>query len=213
LKKLVIFLEQKGISDFKDVDSAVLQSYMDYLIEYDYAASTITRNFIAIKSLFSYLCDIEYTDMNPAIGIKLPKVEGTPNTILNKEEMEKLLNPPVVFSFKGLRDRAMLLLLYNTKISISELVKLKVSAIDFNKNCLISTNNKQKKVYSMSDDAKEALTTYIEYRRLSSDDWLFPNRYGTPMSRQGFWKTIKNYAKEIGIEKEITLYSIKQGEL
>lgn len=213
LKKLVEYLNKKGITDLREVDSSTLQDYMSYLQENDYAASTITRSFIAIKSLYTFLCNEEYMENNPGIMIKLPKPEGRPNTVLNKTEMEHLLNPPVVFSFKGLRDRAMLLLLYNTKISISELVKLKVFAIDFEEQKLICWKGRQKREYPMNDDTKEALQTYIEYRRMDSDDWLFPNRYGNPMSRQGFWKTIKNYAKEIGIEKEITLYSIKQGEL
>jgi len=213
LKKLVIFLEKNGLDDLGEVDSRILQSYMNYLQEYDYAASTITRNFIAIKSLYAYLCERKYIDNNPAIGIKLPKADGSPNLVLNKMEMEKLLNPPVVFSFKGLRDRAMLLLLYNTKISITDLVKLKVNAVDFEKECLVCFNGKYQKEYPMNYDTKEALETYIQYRKLEPEDWLFPNRYGNPMSRQGFWKTIKNYAKEVGIEKDITLYSIKQGEL
>ena len=213
LKKLIIFLEKNKIEQLTVVDEEVLQSYMDHLLDYKYASSTITRSFIAIKSLFTYLCDNHYMDSNPAIGIKLPKAEGVPNVVLNKAEMEKLLNPPVVFSFKGLRDRAMVLLLYNTKISISDLVRLKVEAVDFENSCLICVNGKQKRSYFMNDDTKEALETYIKYRKLEARDWLFPNRYGNPMSRQGFWKTIKTYAKEIGIEKDITLYSIKQGEL
>lgn len=213
LKKLVTFLEDNGIENFKKVDNTVLQKYMDYLQTNGYAAATITRSFIAIKSLYSYLCNMEYVKTNPAIGMKLPKVEGKPNPVLNKMEMEKLLNPPVVFSFKGLRDRAMLLLLYNTKISISELVRLKVSALDFDNKVLICQDNRHSREYPMNHDTQEALETYVKYRKLDSEDWLFPNRYGNPMSRQGFWKIIKNYAKEIGIEKDITLYSIKQGEL
>jgi integrase/recombinase XerD len=118
-----------------------------------------------------------------------------------------------VFSFKGLRDRAMLLILYYTKISISELVKLKVEAVDFENNKLICVSGVKYREYSMNPDTKEALETYINYKKLQSNDWLFPNRYGNPMSRQGFWKIIKNYAENIGIEKDITLYSIKHGEL
>lgn len=213
LKKLIVFLKENEIDDLTTVDNGILQSYMDYLRKYDYAASTITRSFIAIKSLYTYLCDMAYMDVNPAVGIKLPKAEGNPNPVLNRNEMDKLLNPPVVFSFKGLRDRAMLLLLYNTKISISDLVKLKVSAVDFENSMLVCSGAKNRKTYPIHSDTKEALETYIQYRKLETNDWLFPNRYGNPMSRQGFWKTIKNYAKEVGIEKDITLYSIKQGEL
>jgi len=213
LKKLVTFLEKNGVEELTKVDYGILQTYRKHLQDYGYAAATITRSFIAIKSLFQYLCDMQYMSMNPALGIKLPKADGTPNPVLNRSEMEKLLNPPVVFSFKGLRDRAMLLLLYNMKMSISELVKLKVSSVDLGRNCLSYSCGKQDKTYLLNEDTKEALEAYINYRRLEPEDWLFPNRYGNPMSRQGFWKTIKNYAKEAGIEKEITLYSIKQGEL
>ncbi len=213
LKKLVHYLENHDINDLTQVDQKTLREYMQYLQEYGYASTTITRSFIAIKSIFAYFCAQGYMNVNPAVTIKLPKAEGSPNPVLNKTEMERLLNPPVVFSFKGLRDRAMVLVLYSTKISISDLVKLKVSAVDFEKNKLFVRQGNQNREYAMNPDTREALETYIQYRKALAQDWLFPNRYGNPMSRQGFWKTIKNYAKEIGIEKEITLYSIKQGEL
>ena len=70
LKKLVIFLENSGVKELKDVDSNTLRSYMNYLQSYDYAASTITRSFIAIKSLYQYLCDIHYMDL------KLEKIKN-----------------------------------------------------------------------------------------------------------------------------------------
>ena len=150
---------------------------------------------------------------NPSHQIKLPKAVSKPNTVLSKDEMERLVSKPAAFSFKGLRDRAMLLLLYDTKISISDLVRLRISSIDFERSILVCDKEGHKCEYSLNPNTKEAIDVYVRYRNMENDDWLFPNRYGNPMSRQGFWKTIKNYAKEIGIEKEITLFSIKQGEI
>lgn len=213
LKKLVQYLNKDGILDIKEVDSVKIQDYMDYLKGQGYASTTITRSFIAIKSFFQFLCNRGYMETNPTNLIKLPKAKSKPNTVLTKEEMKALLAPSVVFSFKGLRDRAMLLLLYDTKISISELVRLKVKAIDFEHSKLICLKDNFKREYLINADVKEALEVYIRYKKLSGEDWLFPNRYGDPMSRQGFWKAIKNYAKEVGIEKDITLFSIKQGEI
>lgn len=213
LKKLVQYLNEESIPDITKVDTPVMQNYINYLEDNDYAASTITRSFIAIKSFFRFLCNKGYMDANPSNQIKLPKAASKPNAVLSREEMKRLVNKPVVFSFKGLRDRAMLLLLYDTKISISELVRLKVGSIDFEHSILVFSKEGQKCEYQLNDSTKEALDIYVRYREMGDGDWLFPNRYGNPMSRQGFWKTIKNYAKEVGIEKEITLFSIKQGEI
>ena len=213
LKKWLAYLAQNGVNRIQDVKQKHLQDYIDYLNREEYAPTTVTRSFIAMKSFLKFLCMRGVLSENPAGMIELPKAFVKPNLKLTKKEMDTLLNPPVVFSFKGLRDRAMLLLLYNTKISISDMVRLKVSAIDFEQNRLVYEKDGQCKTCSFGPEVEEALSVYIEYKRLTKDEWLFPNRYGNPMSRQGFWKTIKTYASDLGIEKDITLYSIKQGEI
>lgn len=213
LKKLAQYLMKDGNISVLDIDDTMIQSYMDHLKEQGYASTTITRSFIAIKSFFKFLCHKNYLENNPSNHIKLPKATGKKNDVLTREEMKTLLTHPVVFSFKGLRDRAMLLLLYETKMSISELVKLKAETIDFERSILICGKDGRKKEFVLNNETKESLAVYVNYKKFAKDDWLFPNRYGKPMSRQGFWKTIKNYAKEVGIDKDITLFAIKQGEI
>ncbi|MDO4555623.1 MAG: tyrosine-type recombinase/integrase [Lachnospiraceae bacterium] len=213
LKKLIQFFNQKEIMDISEVESATIQEYLDYLKDRGYAVATITRNFMAVRSFFRYLYNDGHIKGNPSEWIHLPKAISNPNTVLCKEEMEALLKQPTGMSFKGLRDRAMLLLLYDTKISISELVNLKVNEIHFSQQEVRLQGQFQNRLYTFQQETKDALKDHIRYAELKEDDWLFPNRYGTPMSRQGFWKIVKNYAKEAGIKKEITLYSIKQGEV
>lgn len=213
LKKLVQYLIEQDILDLTKVTSDTIQEYLTYLKESNYAIATITRNFIAVKSLFRFLYNGGYIEQNPSEWIQLPKVQSNPNTVLTKGEMEALLQQSTGVSFKGLRDKAMLLLLYDTKISISELVNLKVENINFDHSRIDIVSGENGRNYPFHEKTHNALEEHIQYSSLKKTDWLFPNRYGNPMSRQGFWKTVKNYAKEANIEKEITLYSIKQGEV
>lgn len=213
LKKLVQYLKEQDILDLTKVTSDTIQEYLTYLKENNYAIATITRNFIAVKSLFRFLFNCGYIEQNPSEWIQLPKVKSNPNTVLTKEEMAALLQQSTGVSFKGLRDKAMLLLLYDTKISISELVNLKVGNINFDHSRIDVVGGENGRTYPFHEKTSDALKEHIQYSSLKKSDWLFPNRYGNPMSRQGFWKTVKNYAKEANIEKEITLYSIKQGEV
>lgn len=213
LRKLVQYLKEQDILDITKVGNQTIQEYLDYLKESNYAIATVTRNFIAVRSFFRFLYSNGYIETNPSEWIQLPKVKSNPNIVLNKEEMEALLKQPAGMSFKGLRDRAMLLLLYDTKILISELVNLKVGELDFDHDRIVCKGEEKGRCYPFHLQTREALKEHIRYAELGVHDWLFPNRYGKPMSRQGFWKIVKNYAKEAGIEKEITLYSIKQGEV
>ena len=213
LKKLVQYLKEQNIFEITNVKSETIQAYLNYLKGSGYAVATITRNFIAVRSFFRFLYSRGKIEKNPSEWIQLPKVKSNPSTVLSRAEMEALLKQPVGLSFKGLRDRAMLLLLYDTKISISELVNLKVEELDFTQDRIVLNSGDNGRRYSFHNQTKEALEEHIHYAELTKEDWLFPNRYGKPMSRQGFWKIVKNYAKEAGIEKEITLYSIKQGEV
>lgn len=213
LKKLVQYLKGQDILDFSKVTSDIIKDYLTHLKDSNYAIATITRNFIAVRSFFRFLSSGGYIEHNPSEWIQLPKVKSNPNIVLTKEEMEDLLKQSGGVSFKGLRDKAMLLVLYNTKISISELVNLKVEEINFGDNRIDMGSGENGKTYPFNQKTREALEEHIHYSGLGKRDWLFPNRYGNPMSRQGFWKSVKNYAKEANIKKEITLYSIKQGEI
>lgn len=213
LKKLIKYLTEQGILDLTKVTNDTIQDYLAHLKESNYAIATITRNFIAVRSFFRFLYNAGYIEKNPSEWIQLPKGKSNPNTVLTKEEMEDLLKQSAGVSFKGLRDKAMLLLLYDTKVSISELVTLKVEDINFGSSRIEGIGGENGRSYPFHQKTWEALKEHIHYSSLKPTDWLFPNRYGNPMSRQGFWKTVKNYAKEAKIEKEITLYSIKQGEV
>ena len=134
-----------------------------------------------------------------------PKVERSNPDLLTEEEVVKLLDAPKADDPKGLRDKAMLEIMYATGIKVSELIKLKVSDADLKTDMLICKGRS----IPLGRHARGALIAYLENGRAAligekESDILFPNYQGEEMSRQGFWKILKSYVKEAGIEKDVT---------
>lgn len=135
-------------------------------------------------------------------------------TILTTEQTNRLLAQPKDNSAKGLRDKAMLELLYATGIRVSELISLKLTDVNFDTGYITCVDSHKERMIPMTPVAKDALVRYIKDGRpqLVKDEnsiWLFTNCSGDAMSRQGFWKLIKSYGKRAGIESEITPHMLR----
>ena len=151
---------------------------------------------------------------DPAERLRPPKVEKKFPQILTISETQKLMNGPDMSSSKGIRDKAMLELLYATGIRVSELISLKMSDMNLAMEYVICHEKSKDRIIPFGSSAKEALVVYLEQTREdmlkdSESDYLFVNCSGKPMSRQGFWKLIKHYAEKAGIEKEITPHTFR----
>jgi integrase/recombinase XerD len=214
LGKLRQYLEERGITDVKDITAEVLESYIVYLGENHFAAATISRNVASIKAFVHYLCKEGIIGENIAEGLKAPKIEKKMPEILTPEEVIWLLEQPKGDTPKELRDKAMLELLYATGIRVTELITLKVSDVNMQMGYIICRDGSKERVIPFGAAAKKALTNYLEKARdvmlfdLQSDI-LFVNCSGQPMSRQGFWKLIKYYAKKAGIQADITPHTLR----
>jgi integrase/recombinase XerD len=214
LGKLRQYLEERGITDVKDITAEVLESYIVYLGENHFAAATISRNVASIKAFVHYLCKEGTIGENIAEGLKAPKIEKKMPEILTPEEVIWLLEQPKGDTPKELRDKAMLELLYATGIRVTELITLKVSDVNMQMGYIICRDGSKERVIPFGAAAKKALTNYLEKARdvmlfdLQSDI-LFVNCSGQPMSRQGFWKLIKYYAKKAGIQADITPHTLR----
>jgi integrase/recombinase XerD len=214
LGKLSQYLEERGITDVKDITAEILESYIVYLGENHFAAATISRNVASIKAFVHYLCKEEIIKENIAEGLKAPKIEKKMPEILTPEEVIWLLEQPKGDTPKELRDKAMLELLYATGIRVTELITLKVSDVNMQMGYIICRDGSKERVIPFGAAAKKALTNYLEKARnvmlfdLHSDI-LFVNCSGQPMSRQGFWKLIKYYAKKAGIQADITPHTLR----
>lgn len=214
LGKLCQYLVENGISDVNGITTEVLSSYIVYLGENHFAAATISRNVASIKAFFHYLYKEGIVEKDVSDGLKAPKIEKKMPEILTTEEVIWLLEQPKGDTPKEIRNKAMLELLYATGIRVTELITLKVSDVNMQMGFIICRDGSKERVIPFGAAAKRAMIQYLEKARnvmlldLHSDI-LFVNCSGQPMSRQGFWKLIKYYAKKAGIVTDITPHTLR----
>ena len=214
LGKMRQYLEENGISGLNDITEEVLDSYIVYLEKNQFAAATISRNIASIKAFFHYLAKEGVIEKDISVGLKAPKIEKKMPEILTPEEVIWLLEQPKGDTPKEIRDKAMLELLYATGIRVTELITLKVSDVNMQMGFIICRDGSKERVIPFGAAAKKAMTNYLDKARnvmlfdLQSDI-LFVNCSGQPMSRQGFWKLIKYYAKKAGIIADITPHTLR----
>ncbi len=184
--------------------------------EREYAASTIARKVAAVKSFFGYMVEQGYLRRDPTAELDSPKVEKhLPNT-MSREEVVRLLTMPSSSTPTGLRDKALLELLYATGLRVSELVALDVEDADIRAGTVRCMGKGSKeRVLPIYDQALEVLNQYVSKGRpdfLHPDDnerALFLNRRGERLTRQGLWLIIKRYVEEAGIPATVTPHTIR----
>ncbi|NFV70717.1 site-specific tyrosine recombinase XerD, partial [Clostridium botulinum] len=176
------------------------------------ANSSIVRNIVSIRNFYKYLIQKNIVSEDPTLGYEIPKIERNIPKILSVEEVDKLLNSPNS-SKKGLRDKAMLELMYATGVKITELLNLDIYDINLKFNYIKCRGSKKReRIIPIGSYAVKCLKNYLEVRPIINAynlDYLFLNLKGTQMTRQGFWKIIKFYAKEASIDKEIDSYTLR----
>ena len=176
------------------------------------STATISRNIASIKSFFMFLFKKGVVENDCAEALKPPKIEKRIPEILSVEEVNLLLEQPSKNTPKEVRDKAMLELLYATGMRVSELVNLKLDDVNLTLSYIVCRDNGNDRVIPIENAARNALENYIKNYRdgmCQGGDYLFTNLQGTPMTRQGFWKLIKSYAKKAGINKDITPHMIR----
>lgn len=190
-------------------------AYLMYLQKSGKATSSISRSLAALRSFYQYLYNNKKIDKDPTVNLESPKIEKKLPQVLTVKEVELLLSQPNRSDPKGNRDQCMLEVLYATGIRVSELVALNVEDVNLNMG-FIKCNGKGMKdrVIPIGNIAMKALSEYIyKYRvmllRDQNEKALFVNFHGRRMTRQGFWKIIKQYTKLAKIDKEITPHTLR----
>ncbi len=214
LKKVIAFLHARNLTEWVDVSEETLKDYITSMGEQHFAAATISRNIASIKALFHFMAQEGIVKKDITDGLKAPKIEKKIPEILTMDEVIRLLEQPSGNSHKEIRDKAMLELLYATGIRVTELITLKVSDVNLPMSFIICRDAHKERVIPFGKAAKEALVRYLTEAREQmiedkSSDILFCNFSGAPMSRQGFWKLIKFYAKKAGITADITPHTLR----
>lgn len=214
LKKLSVFLSERGKHSAAEVRELDLEGYLNYLEREKFAPSSISRSVASIRALFNYLHKARKIDKDPAENLHPPKVEKRMPEILSVEEVDALLNQPDQNTAKGLRDKAMLELLYATGMRVSELIHLQMKDINLYLGYVICHDDNKERIIPIGSVSKEALSKYIEHGRShfvkgTSEEMLFTNCSGKAMSRQGFWKVLKGYTDAAGVKHDITPHTLR----
>lgn len=212
LLKLCTYFSEQGIDGVKDVEITDLNSYIISMEKEKKSTATISRNVASIKSFFMYLYKKGVIDNDCAEQLRPPKIEKKIPQILTVEEVNLLLEQPCKNTPKEVRDKAMLELLYATGMRVSELINLEIDDVNLTLGYIVCRDNEKDRVIPIENAARNALENYIKNYRdgiCQNCTYLFTNIQGKPMTRQGFWKLIKAYAKKAKINKEITPHMIR----
>lgn len=214
LNKFALYMSTQGVTDVSKITETMLNSYILYLEDNKFSAATVSRNIACLKSFYHFLFKEAVVAKDISENLRAPKVEKKIPEIMTTDEVVRLLEQPKGGTTKDVRDKAMLELLYATGIRVSELISLKVSDVNLQMGYIVAQDSSKERVIPFGHEAKVALTRYMEDARNEmlldkSSNILFVNCSGEPMSRQGFWKLIKFYAKKAGIEADITPHTLR----
>jgi integrase/recombinase XerD len=221
LSQFAHYIEQRfgsDVTDFSVVNEDHIGDYMAFMKhkEQPYASSTIARKVAALKSFFNYLTSKGTIQKNPAVDIDSPKVKKRLPQTLSLTEVERLLEAPNEgTSPKSLRDRALLNTLYDTGMRVTEIVSLQTSDVDLDKSVLFSpTRQGVSREIPLSDNTKVYMVEYLRDGRPhlmkdKQEQALFLNHRGEMLTRQGLWLIIKGYARQAGLQNEVTPHTLR----
>lgn len=214
LKGFCRFMKESGVLDPAKVNRTNVMAYVYELQKQQKAGTTVSRNIASIRSFFQFLQRKGLVTENPAADLELPKVEKKIPEILSLDKVELLLEQPNGEEDKEIRDKAMLELLYATGIRVTELISLKVEDINLPLEYIRCGSDAKSRIIPIGAQAKVSLRRYLDKVRENmvlrpDEEVLFVNCNGKPMTRQGFWKIIKAYAKKAGIEEDITPHMLR----
>jgi len=214
IRQLSDYVNDTGITDLCDVNRQVLVTYVIHMQRVGKAVSSITRSIVSIRSFYNFAVIMGYIEQDPTEGLELPKNEEHTVSILNEEEIKCLLDFPKAVDFKGYRDKAMLELLYATGMKVSELIAIRVDEVNLEESFIVCGKGSRRRAVPMGEMAHLAVSRYIENARShqlvgKQDPELFLNLNGQALTRQGFWKILKDYKTKANISTDITPHTLR----
>lgn len=213
LKIFFDYLARSGIKNPEDVDQGELKRYLNEMTVLKKSNATLLRYIATIKSYYSYLIDANVCTENPAFDLDTPKVEKKAPETISEVDMLKIIDTPDKDTIKGKRDRAILATLYYSGVRVSELIGLNTGQYD-SQSGIIAISGKSIREVKISDLCTDCLNDYLVNARPlivtnPDENALFLNMKGTGMTRQGLWKIIKFYCKDIETSCEITPHTFR----
>lgn len=213
LRKFGDFLAKKEV-DLADVERLHLIRYFQALRTSGISARSVARALAAIRGMFRFLVAEKHMKHDPTENVENPKLWSSLPKSLMANDVEALLHAPDITKPDGLRDRAMLELLYATGLRVSELIKVKRDDLVMDAGFLRTIGKGSKeRIVPFGDSARDAIVEYVEKGRSHfdkhGDAHLFLSNRGRPMTRQSFWMKITKYARQAGIKSHISPHVLR----
>jgi integrase/recombinase XerD len=207
------WLDGEGV-EIVEAEQVNISGYLSYLESNGRSGATVSRSLASLKNFYSYVVSTGFMEQTPVTDIHVDRGEKKLPQILTGREIELLLQQPASVDAKGIRDKAMLEVMYATGIRVTELIDLDIDDVNLELGIIKCAGAKKSRSIPLYPGALKALSTYItEIRRTMLADpeekALFVNIGGVRMSRQGFWKILKHYQATAHIEKEITPHTLR----
>lgn len=214
IEQYFTYLQEINLQNISNSNKTTVIAYLLYLQKKGRATSTISRNLASIRSFYQYISKNKLIDHDPTAELESPKVEKKLPQILSPEEVELLLEQPQCVDLKGYRDKAMLELLYATGIRVSELIQLDLQDLNMDIAYIKCNKGTKERMIPIGSMAISALKEYLNKSRPlliqnADETALFVNINGSRLTRQGFWKIIKQYKNQAQINKDITPHTLR----
>ena len=209
------WLQRNGEIAVLDADQVNISEYLSYLRDQGRSAATVSRGLASLKNFYAYLVSTGFLTESPVTDtIHVERGQKKLPQVLTSAEVDKLLAQPAPVDAKGIRDKAMLEVLYATGIRVSELIDLDLADFNPELKSIRVGQGKKARTIPLYPAALRALTVYLSQTRETmvsdgGENALFVNVNGSRMSRQGFWKILKHYQSKAGIDREITPHTLR----
>ena len=206
LDKFAAFLGDRQLST---VDRSSVIDFLNMLRQQGLDSRSIARSLVTLRNFFQFLVFEGTLGKNPCLEIESPRVWKNLPKVLSLEDVEVLLSQPDPSSALGLRDKAMLEVLYATGLRVSELVSLRMRELSLDLGYLTCVGKGSKmRVVPLGRSAVQHLECYLRSARPGllkgkSSDFVFLNRHGSKLTRQGFWRLIRSYGHKANIRTEL----------
>ncbi|MBE7047776.1 MAG: site-specific tyrosine recombinase XerD [Ruminococcaceae bacterium] len=208
------YIDDIGVHDPMAATRKTLERYLTSLKKAGRANTTISRNLASLKAYYAYAVYRGLLETNPTDNIKPPRIEKKLPHVLTPSEIDRLLDQPICSNVKGIRDKAMLELLYATGIRVTEMVGLHLADVNPDLGFIRCHADGRERIIPIGKVCAGAIHDYLQKSRPvllknGEEVAMFLNMHGQRMTRQGFWKLLKQYAEEAGIAGSITPHTLR----
>lgn len=215
LVKFQNYLQQQKVTDLATLDNFFINQFLQYLTTQGNAENTIIHCVTSLRKFFQFLKRMQYIPDDPMQQVGMPKKKQHLPDILSVQDVEQILMTPDTSTRLGIRNRAMLEVMYATGLRVSEIVNLKVADLHFELGLLqtIGKGNKER-IVPIGDVAMQWVLTYYQDVRAvqlkgADNPILFLNDHGRQLTRQGIWKIIKQIVLQAGITKDVSPHTLR----